>query len=68
MKKFTVVLEINEVEASSEMEAAAIIREWLSDLANWVYVVQDEETKVISLVDLEDETIDELSDYKPLIK
>jgi hypothetical protein len=71
MANFKIVWEI-ELEAQTPLEAAKTAQEWIKEpLNNWQFYVQNEETKEISSVDLEE--VDEnavfpVKSYHPLIK
>ncbi len=67
-----VVYEI-EVDADSNIEAAKTVQDWLQNdpCQSWQFYVQDEETREISSIDLdEDESCMEVpaNDYRPLIQ
>lgn len=67
MALFNVVLEIK-IHAENPIEASKTMREWLEEPYNWVYVVQNTETKKVFSVDLEkNETLEKLN-YKQLIE
>lgn len=72
MKEFHVSLEID-VLAHNPLEAANILQGWLDDADTyWQYFVQDEETKEVFSVDLdevdEEDKVIKIGKYEPIIK
>jgi len=71
MPHYKVVLEI-ELDAENPLEAANILTEWVKDGDDFIYMVQDDETKELFSVDLDEVDEDavlpiKLNDYLPLI-
>ncbi len=69
MKNYNVVFEI-QVGAETPLDAAKKVQEWLQNPNdNWQYYVQDEETKNIFSVDLDDDDCAYIiNNYQPLIE
>ena len=66
---FNIALEI-EIDADTPLEAAKTLKEWMEDDTNFVYVVQNSETKEIVSVDLAEDDEDAVlpyNEYEPLI-
>ena len=69
METFKVVFEI-ELNAQNPTEAARFVQDWLQNSSeNWQFNVQNKKSKKIHSIDLEQNTIVEITDtYKPMIK
>jgi hypothetical protein len=69
MKNYMISLEL-EVFAETPLDAAKLAQERIRE-DNWIFVVQDDETKKIFSVDLDEEDEDAVlpvNDYEPIIK
>jgi hypothetical protein len=71
MATFKVVWEI-ELEASNPLEAAKTAQKWMDEADNdWQFYVQNDETKEVSSVDLQQDdenAVQSVEKYEPLIK
>ena len=73
MPHYKIVLEI-ELDAENPREAANTLVEWIKDGGDFIYMVQNDETKELFSVDMDLDADDDsavlptaLSDYQPLI-
>lgn len=57
-----------EIDADNPLEAAKIAQEWMEEATNkWLFHVQKENSYIVHAVDLNNETVIEVENYKPLV-